>query len=509
MHLKHTLAAVTVAALALAGSAGAQPNVVLVVTDDQRADTLGYMPTVQAELQGKGVTFSNAFAVNPLCCPSRASILTGTYSHTNGVWGNAWPHGGFNAFPDGWTLPVWLDGVGYETMFAGKYLNGYRGGYVPPGWDHWFGVMTHDYYNYTASVDGELVSYGGGEADYSTDVLAGQAVDFIRETEDPFFLYFAPLAPHWPATPAARHEGAHAGVGAWAAPGVNETHVGDKPRYLRSLPRLGEKYLATVRQRQLESLLAVDEAMAAMLATLEETGKLENTLIVFTSDNGQSWGEHRWANKVVPYEEVIRVPLVVRWDAAGLPARAEPRFALNIDLAETVAAAAGVAVDTEGRNLLPLAAGEQPRWRQGFLFEARQPFGWGVLSYCGYRTGRWKYVQHATGEEELYHLAKDRHELRNLAAVSPTIGSYRRTVRRSPCRPPGFAPLPRCTIRGTAGADRLRGTRWSDRVCAGRGRDVIRVRGGGRDVVLCGRGRDRVVADRRDRLVGCEVLSLG
>ena len=137
-------------ALVFACSANGQPNVILIVTDDQRWDTLARMQTVRSELQAKGVTFSNAFVVNPLCCPSRAAILTGMYSHRNGVLDNRGAHG-FPRFEDGVTLPVWLDSVGYETILIGKYLNGYwppfaQATYVPPGWDRWFANWRHPHY---------------------------------------------------------------------------------------------------------------------------------------------------------------------------------------------------------------------------------------------------------------------------------------------------------------------------------------------------------------------------
>ncbi len=504
---------ILLAALALAPAAAAQPNVILIVTDDQRWDTLDYMPTVSSELVGKGITFSNAFVVNPVCCPSRASILTGTYSHTNGVWGIAGEHGGFGAFADASTLPVWLSDVGYETMLAGKYLNGYFETYVPPGWASWFGFTDNQnaYFDYGATVDGVAAWFGHDESEYATDVLTRRAVDFIRSSSGPFFLYFAPKAPHIGGperyvTPAPRHADTLADLEAHRPPNLNERWIGDKPLHIRSRDPVPAAEIDLLRRKQLQSLLAVDEGIADMLAALAETGKLADTLIVFTSDNGFGWGEHRRRHKIVPYEESIRVPLVIRWDALGVPARTVSQAALNVDLAETIAAAAGIAVNTEGRNLLPLILGEQRGWRSSFLIEARMRPKWNLPAYCGFRGQRWKYVQHATGEEELYDLARDPYELRSRhRARTPMVMAYRQRVQRSECRPPGYSPLPLCTRSGSGGPDWMRGWRRRDWLCAGRGRDRINVRRGGKDVVRCGPGFDRVRADGRDVLIGCEL----
>jgi N-acetylglucosamine-6-sulfatase len=494
-------------------TAQARPNIVLIVTDDQRWDTLAYMPTVQSELIAKGATFSNAFVVNPVCCPSRASILTGKWSHSTGVWGIDGDYGGFHVFRDGSTLPVWLRAAGYHTGLVGKYLNGYLDdAYVPPGWDRWFANTTNPngYFDWSASDNGTKVAFGHEPSDYSTDVLASQAVEFIRNSgSQPFFLYFTPKAPHidtpMHVTPAPRHVGAYADLPAWRPPSLNEADVSDKPRYVRNHYPLPTDQLGALREQQLESLLAVDEGVAQILTALQDTDKLTNTLIVFMSDNGYGWGEHRLTHKVVPYEESIRVPLVIRWDALGLAPRTEPRFALNVDLAPTIAAAVGItAPGAEGRNLLPLLTGEQSGWRPSFLIENEMSPKWGIPAYCGFRGVRWKYVQYATGEEELYDLGRDPYELHSLHLVERTrIVRLRARVRESACRPPGYSPLR--TVRGTRRADRIYGSRIRvDVIHARAGSDWIDVRGGGHDIVRCGRGFDHVRADQHDRLIGCE-----
>jgi arylsulfatase A-like enzyme len=509
--------------LALATPAAAQttepPNIVLVATDDQRWDTLWAMPTVTDELVEKGVTFTNAFAVNPLCCPARASILTGTYSHTNGVWSNSAPDGGMAAFDDRSTIATWLDAAGYETMLVGKYLNGYGPPnfphtYVPPGWDRWLAFYGgHEYFDYSLTDGENLREYGPDHvpADYSTDVLAREAAAFVRSAPSPFFLYFTPFAPHrstsYSLEPAPRHVDAFAGMPYTPPPSLNEADVSDKPRHIRRRAARPVEGLTEVREEQLESLLAVDDAVGQLLEELEEAGVLGNTLVIFTSDNGHTWGEHRLVGKRAPYEESIRVPLVARWDALSITARSEDRLALNIDLAPTIANAAdATASGQDGHSFLPLLRGGPAPWRSRFLIEYDdRPH---LPAYCGFRSLRWKYVQHGTQAEELYHLAVDPYELDNLAGdprYRVKVIRGRDRVRESACRPPsGYDPLPLCSRAGTERADRIRGTRWRDWICAGRGEDKIRVVSGDKDVVRCGFGRDTVRADRIDRVHGCE-----
>ena len=526
-------ALVFLAALALAPAAfGQQPSIVLVLTDDQRFDTIAEMPNVQSDLVDHGVDFTNAFVVNPLCCPSRASILTGQYSHTTGVYSNQGKHGGFHIFRDATTIATSLRAAGYETAHFGKYLNGYGGTYVPPGWSRWAAFSpvfrSNLYYDFTLNEDGVLVPYNG-PANYSTDVLADKAADFIRETNGPLFLVFAPTAPHAPAIPAPRHNGDFAGVAPWRPPSYNEADISDKPEFARTRPLWDATRRATedgFHEKQLETLLSVDDAVGRLVDALRATGRLAHTLFAFTSDNGLSWGENRWNSKYVADEASIRVPLVVRYDRLVDTPHAESQLALNIDLAPTFAALAGTPLKAEGRNLAPLLRGSGGSWRSAFLVEHMGPF---APPYCVLRRPALKYVQYATGEEELYNLAADPYELQNLAA-RPEYRQLRHTQRarlRQVCNPPPprLTLLGYCTRKGTSKRNVIVGSRWFDYVCAkdgndkveprgnadvvvaGDGNDLVLVRGGGRDRVQCGRGRDRVVADRTDVVDhACEVV---
>ncbi|HET7236344.1 MAG TPA: sulfatase-like hydrolase/transferase, partial [Actinomycetota bacterium] len=211
-------------------SEGITPNILLILIDDGRDEMLRYLPNVRRLLVGQGVRFTNGYVVNPVCCPSRASILTGDYSHTTGVYTNhSSEHGGFAAFRDGSTIATWLQDAGYRTGLWGKYFNGYgREAYVPPGWDRWFATFGRGaYYDYRAVVDGDELSFGHGPADYGTTVLRRDAITFIRETPStqPVFLYFAPHAPHKPAIPQPRDRDAFASERPWRPPSFNERDV--------------------------------------------------------------------------------------------------------------------------------------------------------------------------------------------------------------------------------------------------------------------------------------------
>jgi N-acetylglucosamine-6-sulfatase len=403
-----------------------RPDIVVIVTDDQRWDTLGGMPIVQRELMDRGVTFTNAFASNPLCCPSRASILTGNYSHSTGVYRQRPPFGAFPWFRDDSTLATWLDAAGYHTGLFGKYIDAYQHdamiGYVPPGWDRWVAFVHSSYYDYALSVDGVVESHEDDPAtDYSTTVLGDAAASFVRSApaDQPLFVEFAPAAPHDPAMAEPAYERALRDLEPWRPASYDEADVSDKPAYVQRFPRLTSELMSNVdglRRRQFLTLRSVDAQVGNLLDALEETGRLQDTLIVFTSDNGLLWGEHRWIRKEVPYEEALRVPLVMRYDGWDVAPRADEHLALNIDIAPTVAETAGVEhPPTDGASLVPLIADPGSLWRTDFLIEhmeGRNP----VPTYCGVRTETHKYVRYATGEHELYDLTLDPAEMDNVVS---------------------------------------------------------------------------------------------
>ena len=422
------------------------------------------MPSVRRLLVAKGLRFTNGFVVNPLCCPSRSSILTGNYSHTTGVYTNLdSDFGGWRLFrANGWEqkdIAVWLKGAGYRTGLIGKYLNGYGPNvtYVPPGWDRWVafdlaGTTGAAYYDYDLNVNGRIVHHGGAPADYSTDVLAKLSARFIEAAPAgaPLFLYFAPFAPHGPGTPAPRDVGTVPTIHR-RPPSFNERDVSDKPKYIRVQPPADPVGVDLAFTSGVESLGAEDDAVARIVRALADTGRLHNTLLVFMSDNGVLSGEHRWRDKLVPYEEAIRVPFAVRFDPLTVPHRGERdgQLVLNIDLAETFAQLAGLPQPvTDGRSLIPLLDGSATRWRTRFLVEhvaypKTRPQPHPVPTYCAVRTRHRMYARYRSGFEELYDLVADPYELRNIASIAPRARREMRDSARVLCSPlppgmPGF-----------------------------------------------------------------------
>ena len=265
------------------------------------------MPQISSLLAGQGTSFEEAFVSHSVCCPSRSTILTGLYDHNHHVLGNEPPAGGFQKFlSEGHeenTIAVRLQEAGYQTAFFGKYLNGYPAGdptHVSPGWEEWYGKLDGQrLYNYRLNENGEEVSYGNEPEDFFTDVLSGQATDFVQRAapdSKPFFMYVAPTAPHGPATPAERHKGAFSEEEPPRPPSFDEEDVSDKPSQIQSNERISEDDASTIddyyRQR-LESMLAVDDMVGSLVQELESAGELDNTFIFFTSDNGFEQGEHR------------------------------------------------------------------------------------------------------------------------------------------------------------------------------------------------------------------------
>jgi arylsulfatase A-like enzyme len=426
------------ASLVIAPVASAErPNVIVLMTDDQTMESTRVMPALRTELVEAGTTFDRSFVSNALCCPSRATFLTGQYSHNHGVLDNDPPDGGYFRLGKREWLPVWLQRAGYHTVHVGKFLNRYgirSPTEVPPGWDEWYASVdpsTYRFTGYTLNENGALNTYGG----YSTDDYAARAVSVVErmgETRTPFFLSVAFLAPHSGApgdpddprglatpSPAPRHRDRFAHARLPGGPAIDEPDVSDKPSFIRSRPPIGAERRAAIEEnyRQgLESLLAVDEGIAAIVAALRAEGELERTLIVFTSDNGFFYGEHRVQNgKVLVYEPSIRVPLVMR--GPGVPAGARRRqLVTNADLAPTILDAAGAVPGRpqDGRSLFPLLEDPGLEWGRDLLVEGAA--GLNQPAFDALRTYRYVYARHANGERELYDLERDPHQLESLHA---------------------------------------------------------------------------------------------
>jgi N-acetylglucosamine-6-sulfatase len=416
-----------------------RPNIVFVMSDDQTVESMRVMTNVNELLARQGATFANNFASFPLCCPSRATYLTGQYGHNHTIMGNAAPQGGYDKLraTEANTLPAWLRAAGYQTVHIGKYLNGYgrtQPTHVPAGWSEWYGSIdpsTYRFYDYTLNENGRLVNYGSGPQNYQADVYTAKAVDVVRRLaprSEPFFLSVAYLAPHSggpresddPANqatpvPAPRHRNRFANEALPQPASFNEADVSDKPAVVRNRRLLPARRIAGVTEnyrQRLESLLAIDEGVAAIVGALRTAGELDNTLFVYTADNGFFHGEHRIpAGKVQVYEPSIRVPLVVR--GPGVPRGVRmTQASVNVDLATTLADAANARPGRtgDGISLLGLLANRTRFLGRDILLETPQ--------YSAIHTPRYVYTEYANGERELYDLVADPQQLASRHADS-------------------------------------------------------------------------------------------
>jgi N-acetylglucosamine-6-sulfatase len=402
-----------------------KPNIVFILADDMRKDDLKYMPKTRSLLGEKGMSFSNAFVSNALCCPSRATIMRGQYAHNTGVWTNKGSSGGLQAYRNNGNekdnVATRLDAAGYRTGLFGKYLNQYSGTKgKPPGWDRWFAHTSGSrYYNYKINDDGRIINYGSATADYETDGIAKHAKTFIGTTAKagvPFFAYVAPRAPHSPATPAKRDEHTYDGLKAPRLPSFDEKNVADKPPWIRKLPRLSDAKEAKIDNRaekRAETLQSLDDLVAGIVGRLNDSRVLSNTYIFFTSDNGWHGGEHRVPkDKWRPYEEDIHMPLLVRGPGVKAGHLAH-KLVLDTDYLPTFTALAGEKMPkyVDGRSLLPVLKGNTTVWRSAILLEAAGQYS---PAYRGIRTSdNRKYVEYTGGKSELYHLGRDPYELRD------------------------------------------------------------------------------------------------
>lgn len=420
---------------AVATATASKPNVVVIQADDQSLNTMRALPRTQRLIGDAGLSFDRYYTSFSLCCPSRASLLTGLYAHNHGVESNMPPSGGYYALNGNSTLPVWLQRAGYATGHVGKYLNGYAFG-VPRGWNEWYTGMdptTYRYFNYWLNENGIPRRYGRRERDYQTDVLTRKAVRFIEKrsgSDQPFFLSLDYLAPHdqvggipkvtpaKPPVPAPRHAGAMADAELPADASFDEADVSDKPAHVRNRPPLTDAQRAEVTTRyraRLESLLSVDEGVEQVVRALEAAGELENTYVLFVSDNGWMDGQHRYpSGKRAIYEPSMHLPLLMRGPGIQAGARTSA-LAANVDLAPTLLELTGAAADAEidGQSLVPVLGAPGAEVDREILHElVRGSRGGGDPSFTAVRSADdLVYVEHATGERELYDLRADPFQL--------------------------------------------------------------------------------------------------
>ncbi len=432
---------------ALAQTPAVRPNIVFILSDDEDVRIHAYMPKTKALLEDDGTAFDNFFVTYSFCCPSRATILRGQYPHNTQIEGIQLPTGGFKKWRalglGNSTIATWLHAGGYHTAFYGKYLNQYepQTDGVQPGWDEWYaGGDNWSNYNYILNENGRIVHYGERAEDYLTDVIAGKAVRTIREAAaggQPFFLYLSTYTPHAPATAARRHEHLFADTPLPRPLSFDEPDVSDKPSIIRNLPPLSGPQIQAMQEHyraRLRSLQAIDDLVETVVRTLEQTGQLGQTYIIYTSDNGFHMGEHRMiAGKTTAYEEDIRVPAIVR--GPGVPAGQRIKaIVLNNDFGPTFAAIAGVAPPSfvDGRSFLPLFKNPERPWRRSFLIQRRELETHemtGTARFDAVRTAEKIYVEYGDGERELYDLHEDPDQLSSEAGHAEPLALELLTTR--------------------------------------------------------------------------------
>jgi N-acetylglucosamine-6-sulfatase len=419
--------------------AATRPNILFVLTDDQRYDAVPQLPKVNAEPQW--LRFTNAFVNEPMCCPSRATILSGRYSQHTHV--ETLLQG--KNFDDHHTIATMLHAAGYRTGFLGKYLNGYpfaSGNPVPPGWNDFEAYEgSTDYYNYRVNRNGKLVKYGSAPSDYSTDVWTGRARTFINSTDrtQPFFLEVAYNAPHFASSgalpvPAPRDVGACAGQTFPLPASFDQHDEVSEPAWLDDQPQWSVAGQQEAEMKTCETLRAVDDGVTSLIADLAATGRLANTDIVFMSDNGYQFGEHSLVGKGDLYDESIRVPLIAR--GPNIVPGTTDRLTSNVDLVPTFlawakasapkgfldgtswaanaqGAKAGATYPTSVLLRGCRSSGRQAKPACGGYLGAAMGMNWGL------RTARYAYFEYPDGSIQLFDILADPDELRNLA-TDPT-----------------------------------------------------------------------------------------
>ena len=433
--------------------AGKRPNIVFIVTDDQAFDAIGYMgryPFLDGRrsdglvnmgaLRRAGAVFSNAFVTQSLCSPSRATMLTGMYAHTHGVIDNERNDPDWQKHPN---IGMLLRQNGYATAFLGKLhgaiLAGEKG--VRPGFDYWLGFKGQGhYFNPELNENGKESVVKG----YITDILTDKALAWLKSGRDktkPFLMCLWHKAAHQEFSPAPRHE--HLWEGEKLPPPPHDTHLDTfegKPKWHKD--RASSYYKPDNKEwmNMLRTLKGVDESIGSVVQELKAQGLYENTVIVYTSDNGYLMSDHRMRDKRIAYESSMRIPLIISWPSEIKAGTQISQMALNIDLAPTLLAMAGAPVPghMQGRSLLPLLRGKAPAdWRTSFLFEYFQDWQYPKAgpNLVVARNQRYKYVENDTPDDvnELYDLQKDPGEMKNRIA-DPQYGEVLKQMKQELAR---------------------------------------------------------------------------
>lgn len=432
-----------------------RPNILMITADDLASGDLAYMPHVRALMERQGVTFTDALAPTPICVPARASLDTGQYAHNHGAVTIEGENGGYASFDDKDTVPVALQRAGYDTLFAGKYLNGYGEdgtAPIPPGWTDWRATLdpsTYDFFHPVINDNGVLESPPG----YTTDTMSAMADEMLSDPQReqrPWYLWLNYVAPHhgspveaddpgalWPGTdagkipttvPAPEDRGTFRNVPIPDTPDLFRIPDNAPPASVSRgyvWHKRGKEALRIQYDQRLEAVQDLDRAVASQIEVLRRTHQLDNTIVIVGSDNGFATGEHNVEGKLWHYDDIIRVPMMMR--GPGIPrGRDVGTTVTNPDIAATILAAAGAPSlrPLDGVSILP--------WLHSPARERVVPIeGWRVENggrrlYAGVRVGPWTYIRYRHGDEEMYNRAEDPYEIRSLAGLP----DYRRQLRQ-------------------------------------------------------------------------------
>ena len=384
-----------------------RPNFLIIVSDDQRFDTMDYMPNTQQLIFDQGVTFSSGYITTPFCCPSRASILTGLYAHDHYV------HVNTNKL----NLPTVVDDLhknGYYTGLVGKYLNSWDGS-ARPEYDYWvsfFGGTVPSYYDPELNINGKWEKKTGYMT-YLFEDYVKEYLDKATSQRKPFFLLFAPNAPHAPYTPLKEDKGLLQDLVPFRPPSYNEADISDKPSAIANKPLINEEDATAIdntRRRQLLTLISLDRSIGGIMEKLKETGELDNTVVIYISDNGKHWGEHRLDTKSTAYEEAVKVPFAMRYPPLIPTPYVEGKIVGNIDIAPTVYDLSETKMPDviDGMSLVNLINGNG-EWRSSLMLEAWPDRG----HWMSMHTEQYVYIETENDKSEFYDLAVDPYEMEN------------------------------------------------------------------------------------------------
>ena len=391
-----------------------RPNLIVINTDDQRPDTLAYMPKLRAWMQDGGTTFPNAYVSTPSCCPSRASLMSGRYVHNNGQ---------FQQLATGFSLENttqrYLKEAGYFTGHAGKFLHWLPLNQRAPYWDRWT-YFKGGYYGVAMRMENSTVT----TTQNSTIITFEKGMEYItdfesRDDSKPFYLNLAPIAPHGPSTPEPQYSTTPVPEMA-ILPSHDEVDRTDKPDHVQS-KNISVASAIETRANMIRTLYTVDDQFDLFMRHLEAAGELDNTLIIYTSDNGYFWGEHKLQSKFRPYTESVNVPFMIRWPGKVTPGVSDPRQVTHVDVAPTLLAAAGTSQNSvvfDGRNIMTAPARE--RAYMEYYYDSANNNG--ITTWASIRTATYQYVEYygstnamdVVSFREYYDLVNDPYQMVNL-----------------------------------------------------------------------------------------------